>query len=404
MSSPSRPALFHSSPYNFDSRVTAREHIRLPLTLTDVTLREGQQAAEVAFSAEDEVVLARALADAGIPIIQAGYAGTDNATVARIRKAVPEIGIAVLLVGWKDDAAEAMMSARAAGADVCSVLFRAADAHLANLGYTRDTAIKRVRELVTHGRQAGFRHVVFGPSFSTLADFDFLMRLYAEGLDAGATVISLADSNGTAKPAAVAFLVETMRRLAGEQAGVRVHMHNDFGLGVANTLAGIEAGADWVEVTVNGLGERAGNCPLEELVVALEALYGIQVGVRTESLFILCKLVEQMSGVAIAPMQPVVGGDVFSNKLEIHVKAASTDPTLMEPYDPAVVGNRRTIRLGRGTGPTGVLMKLQELNLALPAELIDTAVQRVNQRAVANKKGVSDSEFRQLVGELGGAT
>jgi isopropylmalate/homocitrate/citramalate synthase len=195
-----------------------------------------------------------------------------------------------------------------------------------------------------------------------------------------------------------------MRRLAGEQAGVRVHMHNDFGLGVANTLAGIEAGADWVEVTVNGLGERAGNCPLEELVVALEALYGIQVGVRTESLFILCKLVEQMSGVAIAPMQPVVGGDVFSNKLEIHVKAASTDPTLMEPYDPAVVGNRRTIRLGRGTGPTGVLMKLQELNLALPAELIDTAVQRVNQRAVANKKGVSDSEFRQLVGELGGAT
>ena len=111
-----------------------------------------------------------------------------------------------------------------------------------------------------------------------------------------------------------------------------------------------------------------------------------------------------MSGVAIPPMQPVVGGDVFSNKLEIHVKAASTDPTLMEPFDPAAVGNGRTIRLGRGTGPTGVAMKLLELNLDLPLELIDAAVQQVNEAAVANKKGVSDSEFRRMVGELGGPT
>jgi len=402
VSSPSRPELFHSSPFNFDPRVTAHERIRLPLTITDVTLREGQQAAEVAFSAEDEVEFAKALADAGVPVIQAGYAGADDGTVKRIRDAVPGLRIAVLLVGWKDDASEAIKSSRAAGADVCSVLFRSADAHLSNLGHTRDSAIERVRELVAKGRQAGFRDVVFGPSFSTLADFDFLMRLYSEALDAGATVISLADSMGTAKPAAVAFLVENMRRLAGDAAGVRVHMHNDFGLGVANTLAGIEAGANWVEVTVNGLGERAGNCPLEELVVALEALYGVRVGIRTEALFDVCKLVERLTGAEIPPMKPVAGADVFSNKLEIHVKAAASNPTLMEPFDPAAVGNRRTIRLGRGTGSTGVRMKLAELGVDLPPELVESAVQRVNEKALASKRGVSDEDFRQLVGELTG--
>ena len=401
MSTASRPELFHSSPYNFDPRVTSRERIRLPITITDVTLREGQQAAEVAFSPDDEIVFVKALADAGVPLVQSGYAGADDETTRRLKQAVPEIAIAVLLVGWKDDAAEAMRSAREAGADVCSVLFRAADAHLANLGHTRESAIERVRELVALGRKTGFRDVVFGPSFSTLADFDFLMRLYAEGLDAGATVISLADSMGTAKPSAVAFLVENMRRLAGD-AGVRVHMHNDFGLGVANTLAGIEAGADWVEVTVNGLGERAGNCPLEELVVALEALYGVRVGVRTEALFGLCKLVESLTQVPIPPMKSVAGSDVFSNKLEIHVMAAASDPTLMEPYDPVAVGNRRTIRLGRGTGPTGVRLKLEELGLDLPPEAIDRAVARVNQLAMETKKGVSDERFRELVRGLGG--
>jgi isopropylmalate/homocitrate/citramalate synthase len=174
-------------------------------------------------------------------------------------------------------------------------------------------------------------------------------------------------------------------------------MHNDYGLALANTLAGIEAGADWVEATVSGLGERAGNCALEEVVIALEALYDIRLGIRTEGLFELGKLVEKMTGSPIHPMKPVTGENTFANKLEIHVRAAASDRSLMEPYDPGLVGNRRTIKLGRGTGPTGVRLKAAELGLPLEDARVDELVDLVNRRALEAKRAVSDLEFAEMV-------
>lgn len=401
MTAPSRPELIHTSPLNFDAEVTRNERIRPTLTITDCTLREGQQAAEVAFSPDDEVAFVRALADLGVPVVQVGYAGDDDASVRRIRQACPELSLASLLVGWKRDAHDALHSTREAGADVCSILFRSTDAHLDKLGYTRTTAIDRVQELVALARAAGFREVAFGPSFSTLADQEYLSQMHRAALEAGATVISLADSTGTAKPSVVRYLVERMRSLS-DTAGVRVHMHNDLGLAMANTLAGIEAGADWIEVTVNGLGERAGNCPLEELVVALEALYGIRLPIRSEGLYELSHLVSRLTNVDIPPMKPVVGADVFANKLEIHVIAAQADPTLMEPFDPALAGNRRTIRLGRGTGPTGVRMKAVELRLELPDASVPAVVAAVNAWSVTHKRGVPDDAFIEMVRAHGG--
>jgi isopropylmalate/homocitrate/citramalate synthase len=401
MTAPSRPELIHTSPLNFAAEVTGHERIRPRLTVTDCTLREGQQAAEVAFSPDDEVEFVRALSALGVPVVQVGYAGDDDASVRRIRQACPTQSLASLLVGWKPDASDALASTREAGADVCSVLFRSTDAHLDKLGYTRTGAVDRVQELVALGRAAGFREVAFGPSFSTLADQDFLFQLYAAALEAGATVISLADSTGTAKPSVVRYLVERMRALS-DTAGVRVHMHNDLGLAMANTLAGVEAGADWIEVTVNGLGERAGNCPLEEFVVAIEALYGIRLPIRSEGLYELSRLVARLTNVGIPPMKPVVGADVFANKLEIHIVAAEADPTLMEPFDPVLAGNRRTIRLGRGTGPTGVRMKATELGLDLPDHSVPAVVAAVNDWAVAHKRGVPDDVFAELVATRGG--
>ncbi|MPZ28336.1 MAG: hypothetical protein GEV12_18465 [Micromonosporaceae bacterium] len=401
MTAPSRAELFHTSPLNLAPEVVAQERIRPGITITDCTLREGQQAAEVAFSAEDEVIFARALAELGVPIMQVGYAGSDDESVRRIRPECPSLRLASLLVGWQPDAPEALHSARAAGADICSVLFRSTDAHLAKLGYTRSTAIERVQQLVAQAVSAGFADVAFGPSFSTLADQDYLFEMYRAALAAGATVISLADSTGTVKPSVVRQIVTRMRGLS-DTAGVRVHMHNDFGLAMANTLAGVEAGADWVEVTVNGLGERAGNCPLEELVIALEALYGVRLPIRSDRLYGLSTLVSRLTNVPIPPMKPVVGADVFANKLEIHVVATAADPTLMEPFDPVLVGNRRTIRLGRGTGPTGVRMKLAELDLQLAEPAVPRAVELVNEFAVVHKRGMADEEFAAMVAELGG--
>jgi isopropylmalate/homocitrate/citramalate synthase len=383
---------FASSPFNFRPEVAGDERMREPITITDVTLREGQQAAEVAFSLDETVELAVALSEAGVPVVQVGYAGADDEAVAAVRAACPTLRIAVLVVGWADNANAAIASARAAGADVCSVLFRSTDPHLANLGFDRAAALERVERVVSAAAGAGFSDVAFAPSFSTLAELDFLLTMHGHALDAGATLISLADSTGIAKPGAIRFIVEEMRKVAGE-AGVRVHMHNDYGLAVANTLAALEAGADWVEATVNGLGERAGNCPLEELVLCLLGLYDRDVGIDPAKLGFLSALVERLTGAPVPPMKPVVGANCFANKLEIHVRAAQSDPTLMEPFDPSLIGRTRTIVLGRGTGPTGVRLKAAELGVSVDDARVEELVSWVNHRAVATKRSVEDAEF-----------
>jgi len=390
MPSPSR---FRASPFNGSGCPTLDGR---RILITDVTLREGQQAAEVAFSDEEKAGIADQLADAGVPIVQVGYAGQDEGAVRLIRRANPNLDIASLVIGWQPTAEVAIKDAHDAGTSVCSLLFRSTPAHLSDLGFTVPQAQERIRSLAEQASRLGFRHVVFGPSFATLSDWATLEALYGAAIDGGADVISVADSTGVAAPWAMRALVGRARDLAPGVA-VRVHTHNDYGLALANALASVEAGADWVEASVNGLGERAGNCSLEELAVALSALYGYDTGIRTEQLTELSQSVARSASVAIPPMKPIVGENCFSNKLEIHVKTAARHPELMEPFDPALVGGTRMIRLGRGTGPTGVTVRARQLGVDLNPTEVTALVGWVNQQALATKRPVADDTFRQEI-------
>lgn len=394
---------FYRSPYNDDPDVLASEAFRTPVHVIDVTLREGQQAPGVAFSPAGEIAVVDALAQAGVSFIQAGYAVRDDVTVKRLHEAHPELGLAVLAVGWSPDlTVDALRQTRDAGATVCSILMRSSPKHLANLGLSVDEAVQMVGNATGRARSAGFEDVIVAPSFATLADFGVLLRMFDAGLAEGAAVISIADSTGIAKPQAVRQMVVRLRGRFGDDVGIKLHMHNDYGLALANTLAGLEAGADWVDASILGLGERAGNCATEQIVLALTGLYGVDTGIDLAAMTTLCELVAGAAGVAIPAMQPVVGQNVFSNKLELHVKAIAEDSTLLEPYDPAAVGGRRTLRLGRGTGPTGVRLKAAELGLALPDSLVDSLVVTINERSIHGGE-VTDEAFAELVREgLGG--
>jgi len=180
-------------------------------------------------------------------------------------------------------------------------------------------------------------------------------------------------------------------------------VHDDFGLAVANALAGLRAGASVADVSVLGLGERAGNAPTEELATALEGLYGINTGVRLEKLHALAQLVSRIAGVPIPAHKAVVGEDVFAQKLEMHVQVTSRDPSLHEPFSPEVVGHRRILKLGSGTGPVAVRAKLQELGLNVPEGEIPTLVRWVNHQALQRHQTVPDAEFaaevRRLMGD-----
>lgn len=392
---------FYPSLYNSDPAVVAAEHIRSPLHIIDVTLREGQQAPGIAFSPDGERAVTRSLAQAGVSIVQAGYAVRDEATVARIHAEVPEVALAVLSVGWSPDLTEkALGEAVSAGATICSILMRSSPKHLSNLGLSENEAVRLVAQGVARARSAGFAEVIVAPSFTTLADFELLGRFFAAGVAEGASVVSIADSTGIAKPGAIRSMVTRIRDRHGEDVGIKLHTHNDYGLALANALAGIEAGANWIDASVLGLGERAGNVALEELVVALGGLYGLDVGINPAELTGLCDVVAQHSGFTPSTMKPVVGGNVFSNKLELHVKAIATDPTLLEPYDPGAVGGRRSLRLGRGTGPTGVRMKAAEAGIDLPEMLVEPLVAEINRTAAASSGDVTDKEFFEMIRQM----
>ena len=387
----------HSSPYNFLPEVTADDDLPASITFEDVTLREGEQAAEIAFGLDDRVEIARRLDAVGVHQIQVGYAGDEDAAVKAIKQAGVQARLAQLLVGFKPDWRRRLESARDAGVDVIQVLYRSADGQLSHMGISREQARDRVVEIITAARELGLPLIQFSPSFVTRADWDFLEILYRAATAAGAHQMSVADSMGVARPAAIRYLVGRGRALTGLP--VQIHCHNDFGVGLANTLAGIEAGASSADVAIMGLGERTGGAPLDELAMALEGLYGVSTGIKLEALYDLSKFMERLTGVVIPPMKPVVGANCFAQKLDIHVMLTAERPDLLEPYEPKLVGNHRALRLGRGSGPLAVKAKLRELGLSLEEAKLDTVVARINAESITQRSFITDDAFRAFVRE-----
>lgn len=365
----------------------------------DITLREGQQAAEIAFSLADKVALAERLADAGVQYAQAGFAGADDEAVRALKKAGVPIDLSVLLVAFKDDWREALAGAVESGADVIQVLVRSGDAQLETMGVTRADALRQT-EQVTAAAVAIGREVWYIPSFGTVADERFLLELYRVAADSGASVAAIADTLGVATPEATAYLVEAVRdATAGGVVGV--HCHDDFGLAIANTLAGIRAGAEIAEVTLNGYGERAGNCSLGELALALKLLYDSDPGIRLDRLVDLERFASEITGVPLPLDKPVSGKNVFAQKLDIHVALTKERAGLMEPYPPELVGNRRALRLGVGTGPVAVRAKLRKLGRDdLGDKEAGTLAELVRAQALEQKAAVEDEEFLRLVDKV----
>lgn len=362
--------------------------------LHDLTLREGEQAASVAFTLDDRIAIAHGLDEAGIRRIQVGFSGRDDDAVAAIKASGVVGELSQLCVVFDDEWRPRMDASARAGTDVLLVLFRASDEQLALAGFDRERGVERVAEAVGLARSR-FRRVVFQPSFATAADPDHLIELCRRAEAAGAHEIAVADTTGIASPEGVRWMVEALTGAVAIPIGV--HLHDDYGLALANSIAAVQAGAVIVEVSVLGLGERAGNCATEECAVALEGLYRIPTGVRLDRLTWLAQLVAERSGVPVPSSKAIVGDDVFTQKLDIHVRVTRERPWLLEPFDPAVVGQRRALKLGRGSGPIAVRAKLQALGREVSDDLLYELVAFVDRRAVEQKGVVSDAQLLEAL-------
>ncbi len=352
-------------------RPEVRDESRLPdeIVVCDCTAREGDQAASAEFGVEAKVALIRLLDEIGVPQAQAGYPGkarTDAETVLRVKRLGLRIKVEAITQVFDPDWRDEVDAAIECGPDIIDIQLPCSDQRLRLLlKMTREEMLERAVEAI--GRARGRVPIVrFAPTDTTRADLDFVRTLFGAALDAGADRLSVADTAGAMFPPAMRWMVGALTREF--DVPLQVHCHNDFGLALANTLAAAEGGASILDVTVNGLGERAGSACMDETVLALEAFYGVRTGIATEDLFKLSHLVAEWTGIPIPVHKPLVGESAFSHKLEGHVRGVLTSPPLYEPLPPELVGNRRRILIGKYSGMNAVRYRLGQAGIEVSDE------------------------------------
>ena len=366
---------------------------RVTVGLYDTTLRDGEQTVGVVFTPEQKLEIAKMLAEAGVDRIEAGFprVSEDDAR-------------AISLILDEDLAAEVWGFSRAVRADVealvelglaASVIESPiSDGKLAALGVSRETMLERIRSAVSFAAGQGIRVAFFGVD-STRADLEFVRRVYEGAVEAGAAEVVVVDTLGIATPEAAAFLVGEVSERLGHEVPIHWHGHDDFGLATSAAVAAVQAGASWVQGTVNGMGERAGNADLVEIALALEALYGIPTRLRLERARELSSVVQELSGTPLAPWKAVTGENLFTRESGA-VASQFHDPPAIEPYASDLVGAIRGIVLGKKSGLDSIRIKAAELGLDIPQEAYPAVLEAVK-RAGTKKRGlVTDAEFRRI--------
>lgn len=334
-----------------DGGRSSQEDREVKVTFYDTLLRDGEQMPGIAFGREARLRIAHALDDLGLSEIEIGFAASGREQRDDMR-AVVDAGLRAKLLSLARPMAGDIEAAREAGVDGVILFIGSSDIHLREkLRRTEEEVAEIVRREVARAKDAGF-FVQMSFEDATRTDHERLGRFVALTEEAGADRIGLADTVGIGTPESMKAMVRSVREATSLP--VAVHCHDDFGLAVANSLAAVEAGARVLSTTINGIGERSGNAATEVCATALNVLYGIETDVQLAKVTEVSRLVSELSGLAVTPACPVVGLNSFRHESGIHVAAILRDPATYEAYDPALVGARREIVLGKTTGRTAI--------------------------------------------------
>ncbi len=373
------------------SHYLAKTEVKPPerVLIFDTTLRDGEQMPGVTFTIDEKIAIARQLDELGVDVIEAGFPITSEGEVEAVKRIAAE-GLEARVCALARPTRLDIDKALGCDVDYIHIFIATSDMHLKHkLKMTREEVKRQAVEGFEYAKDHGVT-VEFSPEDATRTEMGFLKEVCRAVSEAGADKINVPDTVGVMTPRVTYEFFKELKSVT--DVPLSAHAHNDFGQATANSLAAVEAGAEQVHVCVNGLGERAGNASLEEVVIGLIAQYGVKTSINTRQIAETSDLVQRLSGIYLPPMTPIVGDNAFSHEAGIHVHGILGHPGTYEPLTPELVGRRRRFVAGKHTGRHAIDAMLEEMGLHPDAEQLKVIAAEVKRLGDTGKK-VTDADL-----------
>lgn len=394
------------APANYQEEATKGLNFPAKIEILDTTLRDGEQQAGIIFTKEDKIALAQKIDSLGVHRMELGTPAASKEDEEAIR-AITKLGLNAKTYAFVRNVISDIELAKDCGVD--GVLAEVPGSnHLikGGMGWTVEKAIAAAAKATSRAHELGLL-VTFFPADSSRADLDFLLNTLQGILDAGGHMdsIALVDTFGAFSPEGAAYTVKKLKEKFGKP--VEAHFHEDFGMSVATTIAALAAGADVAHVTVNGIGERAGNCPIEPLVLSLNALYGIDCGVKCDKLLEVSREVSERANFPIPTTKAVVGTRLFGWETGMPTglwkNARNIDPLIMLPYHWDMTGqNPPKIYMGKKSGNANIDIWCEDHGFEIDEDAKKQLLEKIKLLSISLKRDINLEEFEKLVLECGG--
>ena len=369
-----------------------------PVHFYDTTLRDGEQSVGVCFTPDEKFNIACKLNELGVGRIESGFprvSADDTQAVKRILDADLESEIWGFSRAVKADI-DAHLDL---GTEHVLIEISTSDLKMKAYGFTRESVLQRVTDAIKHAKDNGIKTVNFFAVDSTRSNLEFLRDVYSTAIEHGADEVSVVDTIGVCSPEAVEWLIGEVSSWVGPDIPIHWHGHNDFGMATASAVAAVRGGARWIQGTINGMGERAGNADICEVALALQCLYDMPVELDLSRAREASKVVQKAGGYNVDGWKPVVGEFLYTRESgavanQFHI------PQAIEPYSAEIVDADRRIVLGKKSGLSNIKIKGEELGLDIPEDKRAGVLAQVKDLGTKNARLVTDEEFRNIVARV----